>query len=577
MSYQTRSKGKRGEHNAKEPLPRKRSTQRDSGVYSPSEDSPGYVGPKDSAVASLPSPALTPAGTHPHHVRPSSSLRKCQTVRRTSTDAIKPSRSDPHVDATVKKQLEAFMTVDMAAASCAHANPRTYQATGVPHLHLPQKPPTGDLDTATETPMSSFGQQQHLLRAIHQRQANASRKAPSKAAGGVTATTAATHNPTSRSTNAVAARSNLPPHSAYQTIAVAHPSAAPVPAPLPTSSLPATGMAVAASSIPALLGMQPATQRTLPSHPIPLPASAYHQGSTPPAGTTIVSAPQSGCVAAQARQPEPEVLTPELLLNHRLCMDYIDPIHTHLRQRQGHFFDGINAGIRGEARRFRARVVDWMAEVHGVLQNNRLSTLLTAVNIFDRYLMRTEVPIARMQCVGAAALLVASKMEEILPMDPHKLVYYAAGSFPGWLLLKTEREMIAAVQFELTVPVATQFLGIFNAVVKAPPIVIHIASYLIEIAQQELDFLGVYPDLLASAALHVAVCTHYTPIPGHAVGFTPRASRLFGIDRDVMLSIADQLVAIAAADVQDLVSCRLKPIYRGLASQNMRARYQSSP
>ena len=72
--------------------------------------------------------------------------------------------------------------------------------------------------------------------------------------------------------------------------------------------------------------------------------------------------------------------------------------------------------------KMRSILVDWLIEVH--LKFKLVpETLYLTVNLIDRYLERTEVSRAKLQLVGVASLLVASKYEEIYPPELRDLVY----------------------------------------------------------------------------------------------------------------------------------------------------------
>ena len=72
--------------------------------------------------------------------------------------------------------------------------------------------------------------------------------------------------------------------------------------------------------------------------------------------------------------------------------------------------------------KMRSILVDWLIEVH--LKFKLVpETLYLTVNLIDRYLERAEVSRAKLQLVGVACLLVASKYEEIYPPELRDLVY----------------------------------------------------------------------------------------------------------------------------------------------------------
>ena len=72
--------------------------------------------------------------------------------------------------------------------------------------------------------------------------------------------------------------------------------------------------------------------------------------------------------------------------------------------------------------RMRAILVDWLIEVH--LKFKLVpETLYLTITLIDRFLEREEVERSKLQLVGVACLLLASKHEEIYPPELRDLVY----------------------------------------------------------------------------------------------------------------------------------------------------------
>lgn len=67
-------------------------------------------------------------------------------------------------------------------------------------------------------------------------------------------------------------------------------------------------------------------------------------------------------------------------------------------------------------------LVDWLVEVAEEYKMKR-ETLCLAVNYVDRFLSVMSVFRSKLQLVGAAAMFIASKYEEIYPPDVNEFVY----------------------------------------------------------------------------------------------------------------------------------------------------------
>ena len=78
----------------------------------------------------------------------------------------------------------------------------------------------------------------------------------------------------------------------------------------------------------------------------------------------------------------------------------------------------------------RAILVDWLVEV---AEEYKLSqdTLYLAVNYIDRFLSSMVVLRKKLQLVGTACMLIASKLEEIYPPEVAEFVYITDDTYSG--------------------------------------------------------------------------------------------------------------------------------------------------
>ncbi len=77
----------------------------------------------------------------------------------------------------------------------------------------------------------------------------------------------------------------------------------------------------------------------------------------------------------------------------------------------------------------RTMLLDWISEVCEEFRQKR-ETLHLATFYIDKFLSKTQnYPLGKLQLIGAAALLVASKMEEILTPRLRDLVFATNSGF----------------------------------------------------------------------------------------------------------------------------------------------------
>lgn len=148
----------------------------------------------------------------------------------------------------------------------------------------------------------------------------------------------------------------------------------------------------------------------------------------------------------------------------------------------------------------RGILVDWLVQVHGrfhLLQE----TLFLCVNFIDRFLTAKVVSLQKLQLVGATALFIAAKYEEIQCPSVHEIVYMVDNGYTAEEVLKAERYMINMLNFELGWPGPLSFL---RRVSKADDYDVDIrtlAKYLMEVTLMDARFLGA-PASLVAAGTH---------------------------------------------------------------------------
>ncbi|KAM3935791.1 cyclin-A1 [Leptodactylus fuscus] len=186
--------------------------------------------------------------------------------------------------------------------------------------------------------------------------------------------------------------------------------------------------------------------------------------------------------------------------------EYIDEIHHYLRQaevkrRPKPYYMRKQPDITSTMRTI---LVDWLSEVREEYKL-RSETLFLAINYLDRFLSCMSVLRGKLQLVGTAAILLASKYEEIYPPDVDEFVYITDDTYTKKQLLRMEHLLLKVLAFDLTVPTINQFLLQYihkhNGGMKAE----HLAMYMSELTLlQEEPFLKYLPSVTAAAAYGLA-------------------------------------------------------------------------
>ena len=157
----------------------------------------------------------------------------------------------------------------------------------------------------------------------------------------------------------------------------------------------------------------------------------------------------------------------------------------------------------------RAILVDWLINVHAKFKLLP-ETLFLTINLVDRYLSLVVVKKDQVQLVGVAALLIATKYEEIYPPTVKDFIYVTKNAFTRKQILEMERSMLFTLEFTVQETSSYRFLERYSKVAKADSIVFLLAQYLLELALLDSK-MNQYPSSLqASAALYVAMRVTFT-------------------------------------------------------------------
>ncbi|XP_049708994.1 cyclin-A1 isoform X2 [Elephas maximus indicus] len=196
--------------------------------------------------------------------------------------------------------------------------------------------------------------------------------------------------------------------------------------------------------------------------------------------------------------------------------EYAEEIHQYLREAEvrhrpkAHYLrkqPDITEGMR-------AILVDWLVEV-GEEYKLRTETLYLAVNFLDRFLSCMSVLRGKLQLVGTAAILLASKYEEIYPPEVDEFVYITDDTYTKRQLLRMEHLLLKVLAFDLTVPTTNQFLLQYLRRQEVCIRTENLAKYVAELSLLEADpFLKYLPSLTAAAAYCLANYTvnrHFWP------------------------------------------------------------------
>ncbi|XP_052537588.1 cyclin-A2 [Tympanuchus pallidicinctus] len=189
--------------------------------------------------------------------------------------------------------------------------------------------------------------------------------------------------------------------------------------------------------------------------------------------------------------------------------DYVSDIHTYLREMEVKCKPKIGYMKKQPdiTNNMRAILVDWLVEVgeEYKLQNE---TLHLAVNYIDRFLSSMSVLRGKLQLVGTAAMLLASKFEEIYPPEVAEFVYITDDTYNKKQVLRMEHLILKVLSFDLAAPTIHQFLTQYFLHQQTNAKVESLSMYLGELTLIDADpYLKYLPSVIAAAAFHLASYT----------------------------------------------------------------------
>ena len=184
-----------------------------------------------------------------------------------------------------------------------------------------------------------------------------------------------------------------------------------------------------------------------------------------------------------------------------MVAEYGDEIFGYMRELEirmapdAHYMD-IQTEIQWS---MRSVLIDWVIQVH-----HRFSllpeTLFLSVNYIDRFLSQKVVSVAKLQLVGATALFIAAKYEEINCPSVNEIIFMVDNGFSADEILKAERFMLSMLQFELGWPGPMSFL---RRISKADDYDLEtrtLAKYFLEVTIMDERFVSCPPSFLAAGA-----------------------------------------------------------------------------
>lgn len=126
------------------------------------------------------------------------------------------------------------------------------------------------------------------------------------------------------------------------------------------------------------------------------------------------------------------------------------------------------------------------------------------VDLIDRSLTAFEVPRGKLQLLGCACVVLASKYEEIYAPTAEELAHISDNTYTRAEIISMELVVVNALQFRLSCITPCNFVERFCRAARSNARERSLVAYLLELLLQDYQGVTLLPSLKAAAALYLA-------------------------------------------------------------------------
>ncbi|XP_037439608.1 cyclin-A3-2-like [Triticum dicoccoides] len=200
----------------------------------------------------------------------------------------------------------------------------------------------------------------------------------------------------------------------------------------------------------------------------------------------------------------------------QLSGSYASDIYTYLRTMEveaprrpaADYIEAVQTDVTAN---MRAILIDWLVEV---AEEYKLvaDTLYLTVSYVDRFLSANPLGRNKLQLLGVAAMLIASKYEEISPPHVEDFCYITDNTYTRQELLTMESDILKLLNFEIGSPTIKTFLRRFTRSgpedkKRSSLLLEFMGSYLAELSLLDYSCLRFLPSVVAASSLFLARLT----------------------------------------------------------------------
>jgi len=275
--------------------------------------------------------------------------------------------------------------------------------------------------------------------------------------------------------------------------------------------------------------------------------SIYHDKNTPPRETDELFIPDSISSIGSSPGSSNRVVVPDIDINDDIyCVpEYAADIAAHLREAELRTRPKPNY-LRKQTDlkpHMRAILIDWLCEV-SIEYNLNDETLYLAVNYIDRFLSHMAVLKGKLQLVGTAAMLLASKFEEIWAPEVKDFVYITDETYNRDQVLRMEQLMIKTLKFDICCVTPIQFVNRLLRAIQADQQTVDFAKFLLDLTLLEYNLVKFCPSLVTTA---VVLQANYVT---RGQGWSDALEHYSGYSYEAVEPVLDEVQSLHAASHQ---------------------------
>ena len=197
--------------------------------------------------------------------------------------------------------------------------------------------------------------------------------------------------------------------------------------------------------------------------------------------------------------------------NNLIINEYGDQIFTHLLEKEkGNIYDYSNENLFEKQdktifnEKNRAIILNWLIK-NNLRWGMKDDTIFTTINIMDRFVSKFSIEKEQYPLIAISAFFIATKYEDIYPLNIYKLSSVICNNFNKDDVLKKEYEILRGLDFEILYISSFNFLKfMYYLSEESNEKLFFIAQYILEITLGNLSVLSYPQSLRAISALLIA-------------------------------------------------------------------------